>query len=99
MYAALFQSKYQDQYPSIQPTIIGVKELYDKNPNDGKFNYKGEESILSKGLIENYSAFHEEWVNIVDQKLHAIASGQQAIIQTEDLRKCDFCDYQSICNK
>ena len=99
LYAALFQSKYQDQYPSIQPTIIGVKELYDKNPTDGKFNYKGEESIISKGLIENYSAFHQQWINIVDQKLHAIASGRQPIIQTEDLRKCDFCDYQSRCNK
>lgn len=98
LYAALYKHKH-GALNVIQPTIIGVKDLFSNEPIEGAFHYTGKETFLEKGPIYNYADIDEDWLAIIDEKLNAVANGNELIEQTSDIKTCDFCDYKSICSR
>jgi len=98
LYAALYKHKH-GALNVIQPTIIGVKDLFSNEPIEGAFHYTGKETFLEKGPIYNYADIDKDWLAIIDEKLNAVANGNELIEQTSDIKTCDFCDYKSICSR
>mgnify|MGYP003342383370 CR=1 FL=1 len=71
-------------------TVIAGAYMLKKNVKSISFLNKGEpieQSVL------------DEFENGLNQLLHTILSPSIPFTQTDDLRKCSYCDFKNICNR
>lgn len=89
-YAWLFASKH-GQENAIVPGLINIKQFFQSN-----FDYR----LKANGNpIEDSRVYLEPFEEKMKELLGEIFSKEEPFNQTEDLRKCTFCDFNGICER
>ncbi|WP_462248536.1 PD-(D/E)XK nuclease family protein [Ekhidna sp.] len=89
-YAWLYASKYGQDSP-IVPGLINIKQFF-KSDFDFRLKTKGNPIADARGFLP---AFEERMKALLEE----IYSKEVPFSQTEDLRKCSFCDFKGICER
>ncbi|MEO9869208.1 PD-(D/E)XK nuclease family protein [Ekhidna sp.] len=89
-YAWLYASKY-GQDNAIVPGLINIKQFFQSD-----FDYR----LKTNGNpIADSRAFLPPFEDKMKELLEEIFSKDQSFDQTEDLKKCTFCDFKGICER
>lgn len=89
-YAWLYASKYGEEQ-NIVPGLINIKQFFQ---NDFDYRLK-----TNGNPIADARAYLSEFENKMKELLEEIFSEEESFTQTEDLRKCSFCDFRGICER
>ena len=89
-YAWLFASKY-GQEQAIVPGLINIKQFF-QTDFDHRLKLNGTPIADARGFLP---AFEGKMKDLLEE----IYSTQEPFTQTEDLRKCTFCDFRGICER
>lgn len=89
---------YSEFYMQANPTfrgvleghILNVKQLFKKNP---------ESCIQLKGEAVNYNSIRPEFQDQFSQLLDTIFDPALPFEQTKNEKKCEYCDYNTICKR
>jgi CRISPR/Cas system-associated exonuclease Cas4 (RecB family)/truncated hemoglobin YjbI len=81
----------------LQPALFNLSELF-ADPFDWKVEMKGKYSKNGE-IIMDARPYLEEFENHLRQLLSEIYDLNEDFDQTEDLEKCRYCSYASICNR
>jgi hypothetical protein len=92
LYAKFYQDLNKPNLP-ITPGIYSARKLFEDN-----FDFR----ILnkdSKSYISDYKHISEDYLEHLNLLVHRIFDPQEAFIQTEEIRNCEYCPYRKICHK
>lgn len=89
-YAWLYASKY-GQEEAIVPGLINIKQFF-ATDFDYRLKTNGNPIADSRAFLPAFEAKMREL-------LEEIFSAEESFTQTEDLRKCSFCDFRGICER
>lgn len=89
-YAWLYASKY-GQENAIVPGLINIKQFFQSN-----FDHRLK---LNGNPIADARAFLPPFEEKMKALLEEIYSADQPFSQTDDLKKCTFCDFRGICER
>lgn len=90
LYSLLYQAKYAAAN-TIEPGLLNVKEMFSDTFNS-RF-------MLDKEPLRNIDTISNEYQQHLQQLLQDIFSGEKQFEQTQDMMKCKYCAYASICNR
>ncbi|MBC6410543.1 MAG: PD-(D/E)XK nuclease family protein [Ekhidna sp.] len=89
-YAWLYSSKYGESQ-AIVPGLINIKQFFQEG-----FDYK----IKKEGIpIKDARPYMDVFEKNLKRLLEEIFSSSEPFNQTEDLKKCVFCDFKGICER
>ncbi len=89
-YAWLYASKY-GQEEAIVPGLINIKQFF-ATDFDYRLKTNGNPIADSRAFLPAFEAKMREL-------LEEIFSAEESFTQTDDLRKCSFCDFRGICER
>ena len=94
-YCMLYKENNADSELSIQPGMFNSLDLF-----DDKFDTKLTQRVDKKSnSILDYQNFEIEFRKVLAQLLQDIFNPKLPFIQTEDLKKCQYCTYNKICKR
>jgi CRISPR/Cas system-associated exonuclease Cas4 (RecB family) len=94
-YCMLYKENNADSELSIQPGMFNSLDLF-----DDKFDTKLTQRVDKKSnSILDYQNFEIEFRKVLAQLLEDIFNPKLPFIQTEDLKKCQYCTYNKICKR
>ncbi len=91
MYSYLFQSQSKDEYDSIEPSIFNRKDLFKE---DFTWTVK-----MGHHPISDFHAYAGEFSGLLTDLLTELYDPAIPFDQTEELDKCKYCPYASICSR
>lgn len=96
LYSCLFEVQNRGKYKAVVPYIIGVKDLY-KNEFNGLFKYEGDDDVIPKGHIADFTPYVDSFIELMDGKLIELEDKNLVFKQVDDQKYCKYCDYKNIC--
>ena len=89
-YAWLYSARY-GQSDAIVPGLINIRQFFRES-----FDYR----IKKEGVpVEDASPYMDQFEKNLKKLLEEIFSSTEPFDQTEDLKKCAFCDFKGMCGR
>jgi len=95
LYAKLFIEKHKPIKIDVVPCIYDVRKMADPKFTPYFYN-KIEKKYVD---AENLNSLMPEFENKLSETLTELYNENIDFCQTDDTKKCEFCDYNIICNK
>lgn len=91
LYGLLFK-QYANEKP-ISPGIIYLRNLFNDDFNTAIYDKRNKQHVMDFAVYENQ--FTEELTKCVE----SIFDPEIAFVQTENVKKCEYCNYREMCNR
>ena len=95
MYSMLYKKNLKPNI-NIEPCLLYIKKLYDKNFN---INITQKQNRKIINVINSYDFVSEDFENKLSNLITNIFDENNNFEQTEDIDRCKYCEYADICKR
>ncbi|MGL5318944.1 MAG: PD-(D/E)XK nuclease family protein [Bacteroidales bacterium] len=93
-YSMIYQELFHDAY--IQPGVVFIRTLFDKNKYETRVSFKNGKVLEP---LDEVGEWKDEFKRELQVLLEEIFDPSVSFTQTQDLARCEYCDFTSLCRR